>query len=430
LDLTGYKLTFDEEFNTRSISLTGDGTTWASSRDEWRYSTFDIGFGTSAFVDPSSGHDPFKVENGELTITATPDKTAAGAPSAWESGLITTQGNFSQQYGYFEMRADMSNSPGGWDAFWLLPDNPNVNGNPDGDSDWTELDIVEHYGVYNQGTYRWIHTNESEKHPDPNATLQVFSNNLEQLTGYHTYGVKWTPENLEFYFDGQLMGSRPTPSDYHQKMHMIANLAVQGGDLPAGANSPLDPLKIDYIRVYSNDPNAVAAKQDAVSAPDSKDPGLYGATTAGTTTPTTPTTPPPKPNVINGTSGSDRLTGTSAADVINGKGGKDILTGGDGKDTFVFGTTKQANGDTISDFVHGTDRIDLTGIDANTRSSGDQAFTFIETERFHKLAGELHAYHLSDGHTYISGDTNGDGAAEFAIKMLGDYTFADSDFVL
>jgi hypothetical protein len=39
-------------------------------------------------------------------------------------------------------------------------------------------------------------------------------------------------------------------------------------------------MKIDYIRVYSNDPNAVAVQQGAVSAPDGRDPGLYGATTA------------------------------------------------------------------------------------------------------------------------------------------------------
>jgi beta-glucanase (GH16 family) len=285
LDLTGYKLTFGDEFNTRSISSTGDGTRWQTARDEHRMDKAEVGFGVSSFLDPSSGYDPFNVSGGALTITAQLDKTPYGVNGSWESGLITTQGNFSQQYGYFEMRADMSNSPGAWDAFWLLPDNPNVNGNPDGDSDWTELDIVEHYGAYNQGTYRWIHTNEGEKHPNPNATLQVFSDNAEQLTGYHTYGVKWTPENLEFYFDGQLMGTRPTPSDYHQKMHMVANLAVQGHDLPAGANSPLDQLKIDYVRVYSNDLNAVAVPQDAVSAPDGKDPGLYGATAAGIAAP-------------------------------------------------------------------------------------------------------------------------------------------------
>ena len=37
INLTGYKLTFDDEFNARSISQTGAGTTWADIRSEWRY---------------------------------------------------------------------------------------------------------------------------------------------------------------------------------------------------------------------------------------------------------------------------------------------------------------------------------------------------------------------------------------------------------
>ncbi|MDN3574959.1 1,3-beta-glucanase, partial [Methylobacterium longum] len=60
VDLTGYKLTFDDEFNTRSISQTGAGTTYADIRPGWRYdANSDIGFGKSSFVDPASGYDPF-----------------------------------------------------------------------------------------------------------------------------------------------------------------------------------------------------------------------------------------------------------------------------------------------------------------------------------------------------------------------------------
>ena len=56
LDLTGYKLTFSDEFNTRSISATGEGTTWADMRSEWVMSDgkAEVGFGNSSFVDPSS----------------------------------------------------------------------------------------------------------------------------------------------------------------------------------------------------------------------------------------------------------------------------------------------------------------------------------------------------------------------------------------
>ncbi|WP_378975729.1 hypothetical protein [Methylobacterium komagatae] len=130
IDLTGYRLTFDDEFNTRSISQTGQGTTWADIRSQWRFDeNSDIGFGRSSFVDAASGYDPFNVQGGALTITAVPDKTKYGYPGSWESGLITTQGNFSQTYGYFEMRADLTDTKGGWDAFWMLPNNPAPNPN-------------------------------------------------------------------------------------------------------------------------------------------------------------------------------------------------------------------------------------------------------------------------------------------------------------
>ena len=59
IDLSGYKLTFDDEFNTRSISQAAGSTTWGDIRSQWRYdANSDIGFGHSSFVDPASGYDP------------------------------------------------------------------------------------------------------------------------------------------------------------------------------------------------------------------------------------------------------------------------------------------------------------------------------------------------------------------------------------
>jgi Ca2+-binding RTX toxin-like protein len=154
------------------------------------------------------------------------------------------------------------------------------------------------------------------------------------------------------------------------------------------------------------------------------------ANDVGTTTTTNPTPPSTATGqTILGDGYSNTLYGTSGNDTLNGNGGRDVLWGGSGSDTFVFDTASEANGDTISDFVRGVDKINLSGIDANTRSYGNQAFKFISTQGFHKVAGELKAYQ-SSGNTYLAGDVNGDGYAEFTIKALGLHTFASTDFLL
>jgi Ca2+-binding RTX toxin-like protein len=64
------------------------------------------------------------------------------------------------------------------------------------------------------------------------------------------------------------------------------------------------------------------------------------------------------------TSGNDALIGTIGNDVLNGYAGNDTLTGGLGSDTFVFNTiaNDSTNKDTITDFLSGTDRIELENL--------------------------------------------------------------------
>ncbi|MDD3353282.1 ExeM/NucH family extracellular endonuclease [Zoogloea sp.] len=64
---------------------------------------------------------------------------------------------------------------------------------------------------------------------------------------------------------------------------------------------------------------------------------------------------------VEGSGSRDTLTGTAGDDVISGGAGADTLTGGSGADTFVYQSLRDA-GDTITDFVPGTDRIDLRAL--------------------------------------------------------------------
>jgi Ca2+-binding RTX toxin-like protein len=134
-------------------------------------------------------------------------------------------------------------------------------------------------------------------------------------------------------------------------------------------------------------------------------------------------------NLLVGNSGKNTLKGMAGNDTLNGDDGMDVLWGGSGKDAFVFDTAAEADGDTIRDFTHRADRIDLKKIDANELTGGNQKFKFIGKQDFHKVAGELRAF-KSGAATYVAGDTNGDGIADFAIMVSGSKAFTSSDFVL
>ena len=144
-------------------------------------------------------------------------------------------------------------------------------------------------------------------------------------------------------------------------------------------------------------------------------------------------------NRLFGLGGNDVVRGGKGHDVVSGGLGKDVLAGGGGDDVFVFRSAAEAGiadgHDIIADFRSGDDRIHLADIDANGTRSGNQAFHFIGTEGFHKIAGELHAVKLdragsANDVTVVAGDTNGDGKADFQIELKGLHTLQQGDFIL
>jgi serralysin len=134
-------------------------------------------------------------------------------------------------------------------------------------------------------------------------------------------------------------------------------------------------------------------------------------------------------DTLNGREGDDKLNGGAGNDVLIGGRGRDSLFGSSGADRFRFdkiadsGTSSR---DLIRDFKRGVDKIDLSRIDADQDgTSGNQAFKFIGSRAFTGQDGELR---FASGSVY--GDVNGDGFADFAIRVAGLTKMAASDFVL
>ncbi|MCE0460644.1 M10 family metallopeptidase C-terminal domain-containing protein [Pseudomonas uvaldensis] len=133
-------------------------------------------------------------------------------------------------------------------------------------------------------------------------------------------------------------------------------------------------------------------------------------------------------NVLVGGGGNDRLDAGAGNDTLSGGIGADILRGGDGADLFVFNALNELGrgtaSDTILDFssLQG-DKIDLSTLDANSLTTLNDAFSFIDSNAF-TGAGQLR---FVDHVLY--GNVNGDLAADFEIQLVGVNTFATNDLV-
>ncbi len=147
---------------------------------------------------------------------------------------------------------------------------------------------------------------------------------------------------------------------------------------------------------------------------------------------------------ILGLAGSDKLTGLSGNDTLDGGANVDTLIGGLGRDTMTGGTERDifdfnaiaetgkgpATRDVIKDFVHLTDDIDLSTIDANGAAAGN-AFSFLPAmgAAFTGVKGQLHWLQAA-GKTIVEGDIDGNKVADFQIELTGLVTLTSGDFIL
>lgn len=139
-------------------------------------------------------------------------------------------------------------------------------------------------------------------------------------------------------------------------------------------------------------------------------------------------------DVLIGGIGNDVITGGDRADQLIGGAGFDVMTGGAGADLFRFGEgdllLSRSFADRITDFSRAEgDRVRLIEVDADRTAEGDQAFRWIGAGAFTGRAGELR-FDAAQGNTFIHGDTDGDGLADFFVRLDGVVSLVMADIVL
>jgi Ca2+-binding RTX toxin-like protein len=144
-------------------------------------------------------------------------------------------------------------------------------------------------------------------------------------------------------------------------------------------------------------------------------------------------------NVITGNSGNNILDGGTGADSLIGGTGSDLLYGGADsvRDVFIFNSIAESKTgstrDKVYDFRTTVDDLDLRGIDANTRVSGNQEFSFSTTiARANSVwykAADLDGK-ATTKEIIVYGDVNGDAKADFEIGLMGATSLIKGDFIL
>lgn len=135
-----------------------------------------------------------------------------------------------------------------------------------------------------------------------------------------------------------------------------------------------------------------------------------------------------------GIRGNDTVEAGGGDDTIIGGFGFDQLWGETGADTFTYKAVaelafKNGKFDRIMDFSTAEgDRIDLSALDANTRS-GHQTFKFAGDGDGWARRGQFD-YYVDNGTTFIYGYTDKDKNPEFYIEVDGVVDFKSTDFVL
>ena len=269
--ITGHtigNLLWSDEFAGKAGS-TIDSTTWTA-----RYCGHDdANGGGTCWNNEAQWYTPTAVAkdgsgqgNAVITTTRT-NKAPAGANCggsycAFSSARFDTQGKVSFKYGYIEARIKMPAGSGNWPAFWALGDNITSVGWPLSG----ELDIAEqgrnnpnrnsaavHYSTNGQAN------NSGANGYDVGDTVGSFDYSAD----YHTYGMAWLPNRVEFYVDGKLFFT-DTPQtskaafwSFNAPFFLIFNNALSQ-DSPGGfggswGNWTTSQMSIDYVRSWQMD---------------------------------------------------------------------------------------------------------------------------------------------------------------------------------
>lgn len=229
LAASGWKLAFNDDFSAPAVS----NATWRTQRDDW----IKHGIPYSNLEGAGYLSSNVRVANGTLNLS-TSNRPAGGLTQS--TGSVNTHKRFAFKYGYLESRMLIPACSGCWPAFWMLPS---------GDYWPPEIDIIEYFDTSKQVIpYSAVHWRMNEPDKEDYFSERLMLSPSDNYIGtWHTYGVLWTKDTVQFYLDGragpQFSVSAQIP---HEPMYPIIQLAIGAGHRPLLGST----MQVDYVRAW------------------------------------------------------------------------------------------------------------------------------------------------------------------------------------
>ena len=241
-----WELVWADEFKTEGLP---DSTKWGYDKGDG--CPRNCGWGNNELQYYTSDRlENARVEDGNLVIEA---HREAMKTREYSSSRMVSKHKGDWTYGKIEIRAKLPKGIGVWPAIWMLP------------TDWAygdwpssgEIDIMEHVGYIPDSIFGTVHTKRYNGMLGTQKSKGIASKTVS--SSFHTYGMEWNEEKIDFLFDDKVYHSFPNRNEgpeawpFDLNFHLVLNIAVGGNwGGKMGVDTAIWPqqLVVDYVRVY------------------------------------------------------------------------------------------------------------------------------------------------------------------------------------
>jgi hypothetical protein len=257
---TSWKLIFDDEFNGPTLNTAIWNPSWFGATVT-TVTVPIVGCCETAAYDPAE----IRIVNGMLELSTIAAPITVGSAFSFRAGHIDSNSTWniaaqaSSGFGfqvsppaYVEARMWVPPAPGGyianWPAFWLA----GIYGTFPADG---EIDIAE--ALWPTGSPN-MNTTMCQNYHSPPGNVTNCTSGPSGGPGWHIYGVLWTVNEVDYYYDGKLVKTYSTAGGNGiASIPEYLNFGNQMGTL-GGATVVPTTMLVDYVHVYSTDPTIAA----------------------------------------------------------------------------------------------------------------------------------------------------------------------------